>query len=63
MKLKRIKTSYEDYEVNEEIENKVKIAICESREIEINYRQKTYKILPIAIVKGGSSYRKYLFYL
>lgn len=61
--LKRIKTPYEDYEVNKEIENKIKIAICESRNIEIKYTRQTCSITPIAIVKGGNTSRKYLFYL
>ena len=54
---------FEEVKIDETIEEKIKLAICNSEKIEIQYKNKKYNIIPVAIVKNMNKNKKYLFYL
>lgn len=61
--LKRVKSSYKESIVNKDLEDKIKIAICESRKITVKYKQKIYTVSPLAIVRNNDNTKYYLLYL
>lgn len=54
---------FEEVKIDENIEEKIKLAICNSEKIEVQYKNKKYNISPVAIVKNMNKNKKYLFYL
>ena len=54
---------FEEVKIDDTIEEKIKLAICNSEKIEIQYKNKKYNIIPVAIVKNMNKNKKYLFYL
>ena len=54
---------FEEVKIDENIEENIKLAICNSEKIEVQYKNKKYNISPVAIVKNMNKNKKYLFYL